>query len=194
MAITDNILATYGPDEATYKSNLGGDDHVNEEAIYSATEDIDAAKFNKHAKALAELLARLRHGNLLTIPFELSSTPGTATTAVPRMGSTATGWLAHVDGTVVGITAQFDSALSAGSAVVTPKVGGVDCALTLTLGAGVSSGRARQLPSSADATDGIDASELETLAVDVVTSGATWAGADRLVVDVIISCGEEEGI
>ena len=193
MAITTEILKDGGTTEAAIKSFYGGDDHVNEEPIHDATEDIDAVKFNKHGKGLAELTKRARPGNLVTIAFELGTTPASATTPVPRMGSTLTGWLAHIDGTIVGITGRFESALTGGTAIVQPKIAGTDTDLSLSL-TGLQANRARQVPGERGADDTIDASLFELLEVDVTTSGATWAGSDGLIVDVVISCGEEEDI
>jgi hypothetical protein len=193
MSITTDTLKDGGTNEADLLTYLGGDDHINEESIHDPLEDIDAVKINKYAKTLAELSNRARPGNLVYVSFELATTPGSATTPIPRLGSALTKWFAHRDGTLVGITAQFETALTAGTATIEPKIDGTSTAFTLVL-SGVQAGRAQQIPGNADATDKFDASALEALEVDVTTASATWAGADKLLVELAVSIGEEEDL
>lgn len=194
MAITTDTLKDGGISEALIKAYLGGDDHTNEEAIHDAAEDIDAVKFNKLIKTAAETAKRLRPGNVFCASFELATTPGTATTAIPRLGSTLTKWYGFKDGTIVGIAAQFSSAVAGGTVTIQPKIDGTNTTFTATVGVGSEAAIARQIPGAAAAADQFDASDLEAIQVDVVTSGATWDSTDKLLVDVFVSIGEEEDI
>lgn len=194
MAITTDTLKDGGVSEALIKVYLGGDDHTNEEAIHDAEEDIDAVKFNKHAKTLAELANRARPGNLSVVSFELATTPGTATTPVPRLGSTLTKFFGHRDGTIVGIAAQFSSAVTAGTVTIQPQIDGTNTTFSATVGIGSEAAIARQIPGAAAAADQFDAVDLEAIEVDVTTASATWTTTDKLLVDVFVSIGEEEDV
>jgi len=194
MSITDNILKDGGATEAEYKAYLGGDDHENEETINDPIEDIDAVHINKMKKLAAETANRIRPGNLVTVSFELSITPGTGTTPIPRLGTDFTRWLGHRDGTIVGIFAQFKSNVTAGDVTIQPKINGSDCAINLVIPIGVPAAISRQVPGDGDPSDIFDASALQYVELDAITDGATWSGDSKLLVDVFVSIGEEEAI
>ena len=197
MAVTTSILKDAGATLALIKTYLGTDTHENEEPIHDDARDIDATDWNRIVAGLAEVAKRVRPGNLVPVVFELATTPQGATTAVPLCGSALTAFLALKDATVVGITAYFGSALSAGTAIVQPKINAVNCALHLDLAAAAQAGRAYQLPVDAGATDAIDASALLSaeLEVDVITDGSfACSSSTKLHACVWLSVGEEEGI
>ena len=191
---TFDIFDAANTTDALVRTGLGGADHTNAEPVHDDAEDFDAEDCNNFVRALAALARRTRPGNLVNIAFELSTTPGTATTAIPLMGSALAAWLAHVDGTLVGITGRFETALTAGTAVIEPKIAGVATTFTAAFAALGQKVRARQLPGAAAAADIIDAGDLDELTVEVTTNGATWAGADKLNVFLTVSCGEEEAV
>lgn len=195
MSVSTSILDDAGATEALVKAYLGGDEHENAEPIHDDARNIDADDWNKIVAGLSELAKRLRPGNIVAIDFELSSTPGSTTTAVPLCGSALTGWLAFKDATLVGLTARFETALTGGQATIQPEIGGVDSALSLVIASTDQAGRAYQLPGAADAADQIDASALELLEVDVTTDGSfACSGSSKLHVTAFVSIGEEEDI
>lgn len=201
MAISDEILADAGATEALVKAYLGGDDHTNQDPVNDDAADLDAVDFNKVVKAVAELVKRARPGNLVKINYELTTTPGSATTSIPRSGSSQSADILHRDGSLVGITAWFESNISAGSATIEMKRTDLDggdpqtSTLSVVVPNGERIGIARQLPSEAVSTsEVIDASAFHVIYAQVVTSGTTWAASDKLHVNMFFSIGEEEDI
>jgi hypothetical protein len=197
MGISTSVLKDAGATLALIKTYLGTDEHANEEPVHDDARDLDAVDFNKLVAGLAEVAKRLRPGNLVPVEFELATTPQNTTTAVPLAGSALTKWLAFKDGRVVGITAYFETALSAGQAIVHPKINGTNCALALTIAATAQAGRAYQLPADAAAGDALDASALlgAELECAVTTSGAfACSASSKLRVTLWVSVGEEEAI
>ena len=195
MAITDKILQVGGTTEAAFKSYLGGDNHVNAEPVRDDNKDFDANDHNRIVKLASEMAKRLRPGNLIKIGCELATTSGTASANIPLIGSTNPYDILFKDGRLVGITAWFDSAMTAGTAdIYCYKAATTLSTLKVSLSSGLQSGIARQLPEDAAASETFDASAINLINARIVTSGATWAGASKLHVNLFISIGEEEDI
>jgi hypothetical protein len=195
MALTDEILDVGGATEAAITAYLGGTNFVNSTPVHDATRDMDADNANKWVKLLAELHKRLRPGNLVRYSFDLGTTPVGATTYLPIAGGVTTFYLPFKDASLVGVTAHFATALTAGSATVEACVGTTPCSLTVGLTTAQFYEIARQLPADATSADVWDASAYDNIKARVTTpGGTTWAGSSRLYVDLILSVGEEEDI
>jgi hypothetical protein len=193
MAVSTEILKDGGTSEGALKSFLGGDNHTNSDPVRDDNTDWDANDANNWAKLLAELAARVRKGNLCVLPFYLATTPVGATTAVPVRGSAAAAEILPFDATLVGISAWFISALTAGSATIQPKLGGGNSDLSLLISSPSQNGIERQVASDRGTNDGTDASAIDLIQCDVITpGGTTWAGSSNLYVNLVFSMGEEE--
>ena len=72
MTVSTSIFGADLTSLALSKTYLGGDAHENEEPIHDDDTNIDADDWNKIVAGLAEVARRLRPGNIVGIPFELT--------------------------------------------------------------------------------------------------------------------------
>ena len=97
------------------------------------------------------------------------------------------------DATLVAIVLRLNDTWTAGTLTVQPKHGGTNTDLSLAISSAVSAARAYQVVADAGADDLYDASALEDIAVDIITSGFTPTTADAQVW-LFYNVGEEEAI
>lgn len=198
MSVTDEILADAGATEALVKAYLGGDNHTNPEPVHDDATDLDANDFNRLVKAVAECVKRLRPGNVIRVPFEMAApAANTANQSIAQMGSTTTYDRLFKNARLIGISAQFGSLLTGGTATVQCQIaGGTNSALSVVITSGHGSGRAEQLPSEANSDEYFDASNIEITYFKALltTASCTWAGSSKLQVGLFFSIGEEEDI
>ncbi len=198
MTITDTILVDAGTSEGAIKGYLGGDNHENLEPVHDDEHDFDAVDFNKMVKGMAEVVKRIRPGNLFPVAFELASVLGNT----PNQPAQISGWvlqqtmLMFKDATLIGITAHYSSPVTNGTLTVEPQLAGADSVLQAVLSVtNPSNIRAHQLPATAaTAGDEIDASAYETVGVYITTDATFAPTVGRINGHLWFSIGEEEDI
>jgi hypothetical protein len=194
MAVSTSILDDAGATLALIKTYLGGDEHANEEPIHDDARDIDATDFNRIAAGLAEVAKRLRPGNIVGIPFELTGLAASATAqAILGGASDKTVQRLFKDGTLVGITAELDTAITSGTLTVQPQIATANTALSLVLNDAAQQKRAYQLVADAGAADVCDAGDLDAIEVDITTASLDPDGGDVHGM-LWFSVGEEESL
>lgn len=195
MAVSTSLFSDAGATVALIKAYLGTDEHTNFEPVHDDAEDIDATDFNRIVAGLAECGARLRPGNIVAIPFELTSLSA-STTAQAILGGSSDKTVQQLfkDGTLIGITAKHSAAISAGNLTVQPQIATVNTALSLGLSSSAQQGRAHQLVSDADAADIVDAGDDDEIEVDITTDGSFAPTGNDVHGYIWFSIGEEEGI
>lgn len=179
MTVSTSIFGADLTSLALAKTYLGGDAHENEEPIHDDDTNIDADDWNKIVAGLAEVARRLRPGNIVGIPFELTGLAASATAAAKLCGSAAkTIERLFKDGTLVGITAEHSAAIVSGTLKVQPQIDTANTTLTLTLSSTAQIARAHQLVAAAAAADVCDASDLDEIEVDITTASLNPDGGD----------------
>jgi hypothetical protein len=179
--------------EALTLAQFGGDAHANEEPVHDDTYDFDANDFNNIAKGLAQVVKRLRYGNLVPYSFSTADASGTATTQLQALGNdTAIKYAtALMGGSIVGLTIWVEGARTAGSLTATATVNGASSATLSCVidGSNTQYNRAYQLPGT------VTFSAKDRLGVQIVTASSFAAGTTPSCrVDLFVSYGEEESI
>lgn len=194
MTVSTSIFGASLTSLALAKTYLGEDTHTNEEPVHDDDTNIDADDWNKIVAGLAEVARRLRPGNLVTIPFELTSLSASATASAILGGSSdKTTQRLFKDGTLVGITAEYDSAITSGTLTVQPQIDTANTALSLELNSTYQIRRTYQLVADADATDICDAGDYDEVEVDITTASLNPASGDVHGL-LWFSVGEEEAL
>lgn len=194
MAVATSILDDAGATLALIKTYLGEDNRENEEPVHDPVTELGADEWNKLVAGVAELAKRLRPGNLVAVPFELTGLAGSATAQAVLCGTTdKTVQRLFKDGTLVGITAEHSAAIVGGTLTVQPQIDGADTALSLELNSGVQVQRAHQLVADADPADVYDAGNKDSIEVDITTASLNPTGGDVHGL-LWFNVGEEEDV
>jgi hypothetical protein len=192
MGVTTSIYDAARTTAALIKSYLGGDERVDSEPIHDLTRDIDAGSWNVIVSGLAEVAKRTRPGNLVRLPFYIASaTASLSASQLQAFGPDAarTSVAAWLGGSIVGIVARCENALTAGTATLTASVGGVAGTFSAALSSAAQIGRARQLPGVQTFNWG------DLLGLQLTTDGSFAAGSTPSIWgDLIVSYGEEEAV
>lgn len=195
MGITESILNEAGATLAAIKAwlNVTSDNMLDFEPQHDTTTELGADHVNKLTAGAAQMAKRLRPGNVVGIPFELTGLAASATAQALIGGKTRTVMRLFKDATIIGISAEHTAAIVSGTLTVQPQIDAVDSTFNMELNSGAQVARAHQIPDDAAADDVIDASDLDTLEVDIITAALNPSGNDVFGF-IWLSVGEEEDL